>query len=117
MTPVLDWRFTVSWLGRWGIVGVNVDTGGDKAPTGSRRGVLAISWLCLALALIQISIVVPRMYSHTPTSATLVCLFVAAADEALFGVFTLVHARLLAGGGLPAGFNRLSGAYTYGVFG
>ena len=97
-------------------MGVNRDTGSENAQTGSRRGAMAISWLCLALAIIQVLIIVPRMYSDRPTSVTLVCLFTGAADQAIFGVFTLIHLRLLGGGALPAGFNRPSGAYTYGFF-
>jgi hypothetical protein len=97
-------------------VGVNGDTGRDNALIGSRRGAMAISWVCLALAIIQVLIIVPRMYSDRPTSVTLVCLFTAAADQTIFGVFTLIHLRLLGGGALPAGFNRPSGAYSYVFF-
>jgi hypothetical protein len=77
---------------------------------------MAISWLCLALAIIQVLIVVPRMYADRPTSVTLVCLFTGATDQAIFGVLTLIHLGLLGGGALPSGFNRPSGAYTYVFF-
>jgi hypothetical protein len=97
-------------------VGVNRDTGSENALTGSRAGATAVSWLCLALAIIQVLIIVPRMYSDTPTSVTLVCLFAAAADEALFGVFTIIHLRLLGGGTLPGAFGRPSGGYSYVFF-